>query len=206
MDEDEIWRSISRGHRSSIQKAKKSGVRIERTEPTPHALTVFNSLYYRTMQRNGAAERWFFPQDYFSNCLECLGEDRATLFFAYLDDKVVSAYLVIHDFSTAYYHFGGSDDGYFDFKPNNLLMYETAMWAKQKGYSRYHLGGGVTSSPSDNLFAFKVRFSGKTAGLYTYSCILHEQTYSELCSYKIAYEEHIFGHSLSSDYFPLYRR
>jgi hypothetical protein len=206
LDESEFWGRINRGHRSSIQKAKNSGVRIAKIEPDPKAFATFNALYYRTMKRNDAAERWFFPEDYFSNCSKLLGSERASLFFAYVGDQVASAYLLMHDFSTAYYHFGGSDDKYFDFRPNNLLMYETALWAKGNGYTKYHLGGGVTSSPADSLFTFKHRFSGRTAELYTYCRVLHDPTYAELCSYKIAHEQQTLGHVLSSDYFPAYRR
>jgi hypothetical protein len=206
VDEKEIWGRINRGHRSSIQRAKNRGVRIEKVEPDAKAFAIFNALYFRTMKRTGAADRWFFPEDYFANCSKLLGPERTSLFLAYVGDQIASAYFLMHDFSTAYYHFGASDDQYFDFRPNNLLMYETALWAKSNGYTRYHLGGGVTSSPTDSLFAFKHRFSGSTAELYTYSRVLHDQTYEELCSHKIAHEQQTLGHVLSSDYFPAYRR
>jgi hypothetical protein len=206
LPEDEIWKGINRGHRSSINKSKKSGVVIEKVEPSPGHLKVFNGLYFQTMERNQAAARWFFPEDYFQNCCDILGPDRVSLFFAYINGGVASAYLLIHDFTTAYYHFGGSDERFYDFRPNNLLMYEAALWAKRQGYLRFHLGGGVSSAPDDSLLRYKSGFSGRKAALYTYSRIHHKQTYERLCEFKKSYELTTNGAVSVSDYFPLYRR
>jgi len=202
---DEIWLEINRGHRSSINKARKNGVRIEKVEPTAENLETFKKLYYQTMKRTRAAEKWYFPQEYFSHCFECLGKDRASLFLAFVDDMPASAYLVLHAFSTAYYHFGGSDEQYYEHRPNNLLMFETALWAKRAGFSRYHLGGGVTSSPEDSLFRFKSGFSKSAATLYTYQRVHDEEIYNYLCQLKKQYEVSINDEN-QSDYFPLYRR
>jgi lipid II:glycine glycyltransferase (peptidoglycan interpeptide bridge formation enzyme) len=119
--------------------------------------------------------------------------------------EVASAYLLMHDFSTAYYHFGGSDDRFYNLRPNNLLLFETALWAKRIGFRHYHLGGGVSSTADDSLLRYKAGFSDRRAKLYTYGRVHSRSVYDRLCELKISHERSV-GQINDSDYFPLYRR
>lgn len=206
LSEEKLWRGLNRGHRSSINKARRSGVTIEKLAPTPEIFKAFNRLYLQTMRRKKAAPRWFFPEAYFQNCFELLGPDRVSLFLAHVNGEVASAHLLMHDFATAYYHFGGSDDRFHEFRPNNILMYEVALWAKRQGYLRYHLGGGVSSASDDSLLRYKSSFSDRRASLYAYGRIHHKQTYEHLCELKRNHETATKGALSRSLYFPLYRR
>ncbi len=204
--EDDIWRGINRGNRSSINKARREGVEVRKVEMDTDNLVLFNELYYHTMRRNEAAERWFFPENYFRDCVELLGKERASLFIAFVNEKPASAYFLIHDFDIVYYHFGGSYEQFFDLRPNNLLMYEVALWAKRNGFLYFHLGGGVSSSKKDPLFRFKSGFSDSRANLYTYGRVHHQPTYDILCTLKNRHELLIRQTVAYPDYFPLYRR
>ncbi len=115
-------------------------------------------------------------------------------------------YFLMHDFSTIYYHFGASDERFFDLRPNNLLMYEIACWGREHGFQSYHLGGGVSSAEDDPLFRYKAGFSNKRATLYTYGRVHHQETYDHLCELKRAHEMKTLGRESESDYFPCYRR
>jgi len=204
--EDALWSSISRGTRSSIQRARREGVRVEAVTPDAAALTAFGALYADTMRRRGAAARWFFPENYFEACVRRLGPARSRLFFARRDGALAAAYLVLNDESTAWYHFGGSDANWLALRPNNLLMHETLAWARRHGLARYHLGGGVTGEPNDSLLRFKSSFGGQRAVLYTYGRVHDEAAYRVLSELKIAHERRVHGVPVASDYFPLYRR
>jgi serine/alanine adding enzyme len=204
--EDDLRSRLNRGHKSSIAKARRAGVSVERVEPTAAHLRVFKELYYETMQRRDAAERWFFPEAFFSNSVEALGTARVSLFFAWIGREVESAYFLIHDFGTAYYHFAGSRDLRPDLRANNLLMYETAEWARKAGFAAYHLGGGVSRTADDSLFRFKAGFSRSRALLYTYFCIQDRNAYEELCARKRQFERATTGAEMSSGFLPLYRR
>jgi len=206
VSEKEIWGNLRKGHKSSVKKAVKSGVRIEKMEPTAHNFGILNRLYYSTMERNSAADRWFFPERYFRDCYEQLGKERISLFVAYVGSVPAAACILMHDFDTIYYHFSGSDERFLSHGTNNLMVYEVALWAKQKGYRRFFLGGGVSSSSQDSLFIFKSGFSEKRAPLYTYGRVHHRQTYEYLCSLKRTHEKAALGAEIASDYFPLYRR
>lgn len=204
--EKEMWGNLRKGHKSSIKKAVRSGVRVEKVEAAPESFDVLNRLYYETMERNGAAGRWYFPEGYFRNCYELLGEERVSLFVAFVGSLPAAACIIMHAFDTVYYHFSGSDERFFDYCVNNLMVYEIALWARQKGYFRFFLGGGVSSSMQDSLFIFKSGFSPKRAPLYTYGRVHHRETYERLCSLKRTFEKATTGSEIESDFFPLYRR
>ena len=206
LDETALWQGVRKGHKSSVKKAIKNGVRIEKVDPTEANFETLNRLYYQTMERNNATERWIFPKDYFRNCLEMLGPQRVSLFFAYVGNEVAVATILMHDFDTVYYHFSGSDNNFYELCPNNLLVYEIALWAKRQGYKYFHLGGGVSSAQNDPLYIFKSGFSDGRASLYSYSRVLNEQSYEQLCALKKEYELKMDGKERESDYFPLYRR
>jgi hypothetical protein len=204
--ETEMWKGVRKGHKSSIKKAEKNAVRIEKAEPTSVNFDALNRLYFDTMKRNKASERWFFPAEYFRNCFEQLGESRVSLFFAYVGEGLAAASILLHDFDTVYYHFSGSDERFYSYCTNNLMVYEIAKWSRRQGYRCFYLGGGVTSSIHDPLYIFKSGFSDRRADLHTYGRIHHAATYEQLCTLKKDYERSVFGNNIESDYFPLYRR
>lgn len=203
---EEIWKGFDKGHKSSIKKAQRSDILVERVPPTPENLSIFNELYYHTMKRRGAAERWLFPEPFFAQTVKSLGDNRASLFFAILDRKAIAAYFLIHDFSLSYLHFTGAREEFLKLSPNNLLMFECIKWSKDKGYRFFHLGGGVTDSEADPLFSFKAGFSSDKATLYTYGRVLNESNYERLSHLKSEFEITNFGKESKIDFFPSYRR
>lgn len=205
-DEAALLSGLNRGARSSVAKARRAGVTVEAIAPTRAALAAFQEIYLETMARRRAAERWRFPDTYFPACVAHLGPARVSLHVARVGAAIESAYLLMHDFGTAYYHFGGTRSAHPELRANNLLMFETARWAKAAGCTRYHLGGGVTRSDDDNLLRFKSSFSDRRATLYTYARVLNATVYGDLCDRKRAYERASCGRESVSDFFPLYRR
>ena len=78
-----------------------------------------------------------------------------------------------------HYHLSGSDFAYRNLAAGNLLLYEVAQWASQRGIKKMHLGGGV--SDEDSLFKFKKQFN--KGGLLDYHIgriVFSESLYSEL--------------------------
>jgi serine/alanine adding enzyme len=201
-----IWSGMRRGHQCAIRQAQRLGVTGRRVDANDENIEILKNLYSSTMERVGAAERWNFPSDYFLNCFNCLGGQRSSLFFSFLGDQVIGACILIHDFETIYYHFGGTDHRYHSEKPGFVMLHEAALWGARQEYKFFHLGGGVTGEPDDSLLKFKKGFSKKTAALYSYARVLHAPTYDTLCELKRSYEIQQQGHASDSTYFPLYRR
>jgi hypothetical protein len=200
---DAIWRGFSKGSRCSVRQARKQGVYVVREKVSGKALMEFKRIYMETMLRNHATERWLFPDSYFSNCSECLGDNCISLFEARFGDIVIAQSLIIHAYQTVYYHLSGSLEDYFYLRPNNLLIYEIALWAKAQGYRWFHLGGGY--QPEDSLYRFKSSFSKETACLYTYSRVHDENRYVQLCHMKEIWDNARGFKAEINDFFPAYR-
>jgi len=202
----DILAGFSQGHRRNYRKAIANGVRVEKMPINPQTMAQFQEIYIYTMERHGAAERWFFPDDYFPSCHTHLGDAGASLFFAYVDDKLASACFLIHGFKNCYYHFGGSYEEFHETRASNLLMTEAMLWAQGAGYTQFHLGGGVSSSPDDPLTRFKSGFGARAYPLYSYEKIHAQGVYDELSALKVAHERKKGENIGNSGYFPLYRR
>ena len=206
LSESALWRQLSKGHRSGISKARRSGVKIVRVPPDAANLAIFARLYFATMDRHHAVSKWYFRDTYFADCVTELTPQRVALFFAEADGGVAAAGLVLHDEKVAYYHFAGSDERYFSLRPTNCMVYEAALWAKRAGKLCYHLGGGVTAAEDDKLLRFKTGFGGKLAPLYVYGRVHDERAYRKLCQLKHEYEKMTAGRIQSDEYFPRYRQ
>ena len=206
LDEQELWRKLRRGHRSSINLARRHDVRVAKVEPSEANLATLNALYSASMQRRAAAQRWRFPENFFATTIEHLGEGGSSLFFGYRGERVATAYILIHGFETVYYHFSGTnaDDGRIGV--DTLMFYEMASWARVQGYARCFLGGGVTRRVEDGLRQFKSGFASVCMPLYTYFRIRNEAIYHELCARTRAYEIETVGAESVSKVLPLYRR
>ena len=203
---EQRWRALRKGHKSSINKALREGIVVEKVTADSGNLEELNRLYYKTMRRNRAQQRWFFPRDYFERCIRCLGEHRCSLFLARKDEATAAASILMHDFDTAYYHFSGSDARYAEYGAGTLLVFEMAQWAAEAGYRWFHLGGGVSSAPEDSLFRFKSGFSDVRAELRAYGRVLDPDVYEQLCQLKLRHEARTGVGSIDCDYFPMYRR
>lgn len=205
-DEAELRRQLSRGHKSGINRARRGGVRIVQVPPDASNLALLARLYFATMDRHDAAQKWYFPSAHFSDCVAELGQAQVALFFAEAGAEVAAACLILHDSNVAYFHYGGSDERHLPLRPVNYLMHEITLWAKRAGKLCYHLGGGVTGAPEDGLLQFKSGFSPERKPLYVYGRVHDEAAYQTLCDYKREHESAVGARMTVRDYFPLYRR
>lgn len=202
-DEETLWHGLRKGHRASVNKARRLGVQVVREQVADEALAVFRHLYKETMERKQAIEEWLFPDSYFTNCADCLGDQRISIFSAKVDGVTAASSLIIHAYQTVYYHFAGSSNVYRDYCANNLLLYEVTLWAKARGYRYFHLGGGFVAG--DNLYFFKSGFSNTTAWLYAYKQVHDEKRYTQLCELKNAWDLAQGIQRCDSLFFPSYR-
>ena len=203
LDKDTLWHGLRKGHRTSVNKARRLGVQVEQEQVADEALAVFRKLYKETMERKQAGEDWLFPDSYFTNCANCLGDQRISIFSAKVDGVTVASSLIIHAYQTVYYHFAGSSEVYRDYCANNLLLYEVTLWAKAQGYHYFHLGGGYVAG--DSLYFFKSGFSNTTAWLYAYKRVHDEKRYTQLCELKNAWNLAQGIQRSVSSFFPGYR-
>lgn len=201
-NQNDIIKDINRGCKSNISHAQKNKVIIKKVPSSKSNILKFNKIYKETMNRKNASNRWMFPNDFFYFTIKYLGKENTKLFFAYKEDKVIAVNLLIHDKNTVYYHFGGSKAKYNNLRPNNLLMYEEIMWAKNNGFKYFHLGGGVSNQNDDSILRYKQGFSKSFKMLKTYRKIHNRNYYASLKDIYFKKNKKIEN----NDYFPIYRR
>jgi serine/alanine adding enzyme len=150
----DLFAGMHPAHRRACRRARKAGVSVSLRE-SPADLSAFAALYELTMRRVGAAGFYLFSPPYW-DALAGLGE-RLVLFEAEEGAEVLASALCFATPPWLHYHLGATADRGRELGASNLLFYEAARWAQERGYERFHLGGGV-GAREDSLFTFKRRF------------------------------------------------
>ncbi len=195
---DEIWENFTSACRNKIRKARRFGVKVSQDLRFEN-LDRFHELYINTMERLKAQPYYHIQKNWLYRLVELLSENVA-LFHAKYEDRIIMSAIFLISNQFVHYFLSGSDDDTSHIAANNLLLYEVALWAKNRGKEVLHLGGGL--QPRDNLFQFKASFSPLRATFFVGKAIHNAEIYEELCRRKRVAEE---GHAIDSDFFPKYR-
>lgn len=149
LDANDLAAGMHLNHRRAVRKAQKAGVSVS----AGAGVRDFVPLYEETMRRAGASAFYFFAPAYW----EAVARTDLVRFEARLGDDVVASALCLASPPWLHYHLGASSDEGRKVGAMHLLFLETAMWARERGYERLHLGGGV-GGREDSLHEFKRRF------------------------------------------------
>ncbi|MBC8080472.1 MAG: GNAT family N-acetyltransferase [Gorillibacterium sp.] len=188
----DIIASLKDTCRNRVRYAIKHGLTV--VKENPHQLEVFMDMYYETMNKNQANKYYYFPETYFHDSVNLLGEQNISLFSAKLEDQTIASALFIHSHDFVSYHLTGSDKSYLKYAPYNILLTEAAIWFQSLGYKYLHLGGGYRGN--DELFRFKRTFTNdKPLEFYIGRKVHHPEIYESLSR----------GIQSQGDYFPIYR-
>lgn len=197
-DNEKIWSDISSKCRNCIRKAIKSNLNIIEDQKLS-GLDTFYRLYHETMKRVKAKAYYFFPRAWFDD-MASLIKGNLVLFHAEYNDAIVVSSLFMFTEEFIHYHLSASDTEHKYLSANHLLLYEVALWAKNRGIKYFHLGGGY--QPNDTVFKFKASFSSIRAPFYIGKVIHDHEYYRYLSERKLAVE----GEEISDlDFFPVYR-
>lgn len=193
LGDGDLFAAMHRSHRNKCRKAERAGVTVE-TTVAPADLTGFARLYEETMRRQQASKFYFFSDEYWL-LLGALG-DRLVRTDALLGGEVVASALCLATRPWLHYHLSATQDSARDLGASNLLLYETALWARSEGFTAFHLGGGV-GGREDSLFSFKRCFSPDDLLDCRIGKAVHDHD---------AYETLAGGAAVSLDgFFPVYR-
>lgn len=152
------WRAqYSSIQRNRLRRAERAGVTVE-PSGSPEDWSAFVELYLATMGRLGVPTFYHFPPAYFAGLRTGLNE-HCRLFVARWQGRVVAAAVILAYGRLLHHHLSGSDREAQAVAPNNLLFDTVARWGAERGYTRFHLGGGRTPAPDDALLRFKARFA-----------------------------------------------
>lgn len=150
---DIIIANMDSKNRNMVRKAIKNGITIKIKPITEYK--DFLDMYIETMAKNNADDYYTFNEDYFKSLISM--SNNACIFYAYLNNIPISASIMYYNDQFMHYHLSGSHFEYRKYSPSNLLLYEAACWASEKGIRKFHLGGGM--NPDDSLFGFKKQFN-----------------------------------------------
>lgn len=123
--------------RTNIRRAQSRGITIR--EGTESDLGAFYHLVAVASQRKGYST---YSKKFLAEFWQILGSHGHTkLFFAEYAGEAVSTLLAIHFGDTLFTHVSAWDGRHRELKPNELLEWETMMWAKAHGYRYYDFEG-----------------------------------------------------------------
>jgi serine/alanine adding enzyme len=197
--EEALWRGFKKGNRYSINKARRSGVTVDKRCDSD-SLRRFYELYLATMRRNQASRWYDFSLSFFMDGFTLL-DDKISLFCASYEEQIIAASLFLHDGDVVHYFLSGSDGNYLALCPNNLLLYQAICWAKRQGYRLFNLGGGY----KEGLARFKASFSKLSIDFYTYRMVHNARIYDDLCQRYAIYNSNIGQSDENTSFFPRYR-
>lgn len=160
MDINEIWMTqVSTQNRNTIRKCEKNGLYVE----VSNEYETFVEIYKQTMQKVNADDFYFFDKDYFQ---QLQNNKHMVLLCVKKENEIIAGAIFMFYGNFCHYHLAGSRREYLKYAPNNLLIWEAIKYAKEKGYKKFHFGGGLTDSTEDNLFRFKNKFSKQISDFY----------------------------------------
>ncbi|MDQ1748968.1 MAG: hypothetical protein QOE71_24 [Pseudonocardiales bacterium] len=198
---DRAWAELSKGHANAINRATRAGFRVE-ISPASQQVDEFTAVYAETLQRLGAAETYHFSDESLAR-LAALNE--ASVAVAYSDDAVAGAYLFFESHGIVQMHLGGPRTEFRKPSPSHLMIHAIAQWARERGNSVVHLGGGVGGAIDDSLFTFKAGFSHRRHAYRTLRLVADQERYDALIQERARRVGSSTEELLSSGFFPAYR-
>jgi len=150
---DCIKQNFSRGNKSTINKAMKSGVAIELAS-TRSDYEAYYEIYQDSLNRWGDRASSFYPFDLFRLIFE-LNSPHIKLWLAKLDGMIIAGSLVFsYNHHVVAWH-GAARQSHFEYRPNNLLYAQIIRDACYQGFSYFDFN---PSGGHDGVVHFKESF------------------------------------------------
>lgn len=149
-----INKNMDSKNRNMLQKSKKIGVTI--VFDNGEKIDKFKEIYESTMNENKASDYFYFNDTYYEYLINNM-YNNTVYFYAYYDNKIISAAIFFYNDTSMHYHLSGTLKEYRHMASMNLLLNEASIWAYERGILNLHLGGGLDKN--DNLFKFKRGFN-----------------------------------------------
>jgi len=199
LSRERLWQQMRSGHKEDIRKLQKAGYRVFLDDWAWY--DPFIALYTNTMQRRQAHEYYFFPSEYFYRLKElCANAIHLCGVFA-PSGELAAAALFLTCTDIVQYHLSASAPEFSKGSPTKLILDHILWWAKDLGYKKFHLGGGLGAA-HDSLFAYKAGFSRQRGRYWTYRVILDSARYCDLSERRRALDG---GPRAGNEFFPEYR-
>ncbi len=214
LSDEERWKNYGGTTRNILRKGQ-SQLAISQTKDIQSFMTIYNE----TMDRNKAADFYYFEKEYYKNLLAIPGVvllkidsrpskgdsqyltiDRDETFDRLGCGGLVAMGFMMFGKDIAHYHLSANKAENMKLNANYIMLDSAFEMAKKRGCKYFLLGGGRTNSPDDPLLKFKQKFTSLTKDFYIAGNVINEQKYTQ---YVKIYEEQ----QVTSDvkYFLKYR-
>lgn len=170
---DDIWgNDIISKNRNVIRKAKKFGLTVN----FDNDMNTFKEIYMKTMDKVSAQGYYYFNEAYY----KALNNVNNVCINVKFENKTVASGIFMMGDEIFHYHLSGSLREYLKYAPNNLMLWSAIQYAKDNGFSKFHLGGGLSNSVQDNLYKFKKSFGKDVTDFYIGTRIHNSRIYDYL--------------------------
>jgi CelD/BcsL family acetyltransferase involved in cellulose biosynthesis len=160
-----LWDRLSSMARRGVTKAQKSGVEVRHaTDKRELRKWYLLHLRLRKLKHGLLAQPYSFFEHIWDMFIE---KGLGLLLLAVHQDRIIGGTLYLFWQDTCYYKFNASDGEYLSLRPNNLLVWQGMLEAREKGCSWLDLGRSPTSQ--EGLIAFKRNFGALEDDLYSLS-------------------------------------
>lgn len=209
IDEVEQWTSFDAKVRKNVNRAKRENLssKVYYRNIEDDKISEFYDIYIQTMKRTEAKENFFYTLEQFKKFIES-NKEYVAICTVYFEEVPVSSELLLVSNDAIYSFLGGTDDNYFDKRPNDFLKVEALNWARTEGKKYYVLGGGYGFE--DGIFKYKKAFfPNDVVPYYTGRKILNETLYDTLVEKASQFRVSVGLEKLDSSdssFFPLYNK
>lgn len=174
---EEMWSHTRRDHRTQINKSLRLGHVARMDEEWSH-FDGFIDMYHDNMRRVGATSSYMFSREHFYRLKELL-PDNLHLCVVEIEGELASSALFSEVNGIVEAYLSASDNRFNKLAPKKLLIHYVRQWAKERGNTIYHLGGGV-GAQKDSLHKFKAGFATHHHDFYTWRVVINEPVFRDL--------------------------
>ncbi|WP_272152037.1 GNAT family N-acetyltransferase [Tenacibaculum aiptasiae] len=209
LDEDIQWKSFDRKVRKNVNKAKRENlvgnVYFMSTIDEDKILEFYN-IYIETMIRTNALEKFHYSLENFKKFIK-FNNEYCAICTVYLDNTPIASELVLKSKDSIYSFLGGTDERFFDKRPNDFLKVKVIDWGRKQNLKYYVLGGGY--GLEDGIFKYKkCFFPNDIVNYYTGRKIVNRELYTGLIEKTNKYRTSVGLLELDlkdESFFPLYK-
>ncbi len=202
LSEAEQWQQIQSSRRTKINRSRRQGFSIIVVPFSQEHISIFMDIYEDTMDRLNAKRFYYFNQNYYQSLVDL--SPHIFICLIYDEDQPICGGIFTEYGGIVQYHLGGTKTDFLPLSPTNLMFDEVRLWAKARGNTTFHLGGGL-GSQKDSLFDFKASFSKQWHHFSTLRLITHPEKYQCLVEARAKQLNIHPEQLLNNPFFPAYR-
>tara|TARA_R110002049_G_scaffold125367_1_gene280963 strand:- start:2946 stop:4025 length:1080 start_codon:yes stop_codon:yes gene_type:complete len=208
IDEELQFKSFDRKVRKNVNKAKREKLvsSVYHLNIKEDKILEFVNIYIATMLRTNAVEKFHYSLEDFIRFIKNNNKYCAICTIYFEEIPIASELILISD-DSIYSFLGGTEERYFDKRPNDFLKVELINWARTNNLKYFVLGGGY--GKEDGIFKYKkCFFPNDVIEYYTGRKIINEKVYrrfvEEINDYRLSNDSNIID-TKKETFFPLYR-